>query len=318
MSSFSKITPQFLGELCLTTGMSGIDQQFIHYTHPLAVIVILMVISLLARCSVSISAFISRAIIRVVCLLLLLSYTSIASTSLLLMRSLLFHGIDKVYTYLSPDIEYFHGRHLAYGIVASLCIITIVIGLPLLLIVEPLINHKINFTRIKPLLDQFQGCYKDKCRCFAGYYMICRLVIISIIIFDFFNDFVASYAVIIVCAIADFFHVIVRPYNKEILNKFDAIILHLMILTAVLPLIDDVDSPIVITIVFVLVILSLIIFITLTLLLHKDDLKKIVVYFRVKEESPSNSDVNNNKIPMRNFDLVIDDSTRKNATVCVV
>ena len=191
-------------------------------------------------------------------------------------------------------------------------------SLPLLLIVEPLINHKINFTRIKPLLDQFQGCYKDKCRCFAGYYMICRLVIIAIIIFDFFNDFVTSYAVIIVCAIADFFHVIVRPYNKEILNKFDAIILHLMILTAVLPLIDDVDSPIVITIVFVLVILSLIIFITLTLLLHKDDLKKIVVYFRVKEESPSSSDANNNEIPMRNFDLVIDDSMRKNATVCVV
>ena len=33
MSSFSKITPQFLGELCLTTGTSGIDQQFIHYIY---------------------------------------------------------------------------------------------------------------------------------------------------------------------------------------------------------------------------------------------------------------------------------------------
>ena len=51
LSSFSKITPQFLGELCLTTGMSGIDQQFIHYVHPSAVIVILMTITLLARSS---------------------------------------------------------------------------------------------------------------------------------------------------------------------------------------------------------------------------------------------------------------------------
>ena len=49
LSSFSKITPQFLGELCLTTGMSGIDQQFIHYAHPTAVMVILVVITLLAR-----------------------------------------------------------------------------------------------------------------------------------------------------------------------------------------------------------------------------------------------------------------------------
>ena len=199
MSSCSKLTPQFLGELCLINGMSGIDQQFIHFIHPSAMIVILVVISLSARSSVRISAFISRAIIRVICLLLLLSYTSIASTSLLLMRSLLFHKVDKVYTYLSPDIEYFHGRHLAYGIVALICIVTIVIGLPLLLIVEPLINHKINFTRVKPLLDQFQGCYKDKFRCFASYCMLCRLVLIAIIIFDFTNDFVASYAVITVC-----------------------------------------------------------------------------------------------------------------------
>ena len=64
---------------------------------------------------------ISRGIIHIICLLLLLSYTSIASTSLLLMRSLTFYKIDKVYTYLSPDLEYFHGRHIAYGIVALLC-----------------------------------------------------------------------------------------------------------------------------------------------------------------------------------------------------
>ena len=114
--------------------MGGIDQQFIHYIHPSVVIVILVVISLLARSSRRVSAIISRGIIHVICLLLLLSYTSIASTSLLLMRSLKFHKIDKVYTYLSPDIEYFHDRHFVYGIVALICIIFIAIGLPLLLI----------------------------------------------------------------------------------------------------------------------------------------------------------------------------------------
>ena len=146
MSSFSKITPQFLGELCLTTGLSGIDQQFIHYIHPSAVIVILVIIGLLARNSLRISTIISRGIIHVICLLLLLSYTSITSRPLLLIRSLTFHEIDEVYTYLSPDIEYFHGRHLVYGIVALVFALTIVIGLPFLLTMEKLINRKINFT----------------------------------------------------------------------------------------------------------------------------------------------------------------------------
>ena len=48
------------------------------------------------------------------CLLLLLSYTSIASASLLLMRFITFANVDKVYSYLSPDMEYFHGQHLIY------------------------------------------------------------------------------------------------------------------------------------------------------------------------------------------------------------
>ena len=318
MSSFSKITPQFLGELCLTTGMSGIDQQFIHYIHPSVVILILIIISLLARKSRRISAIISRGIIHVICLLLLLSYTSVASTSLLLMRSLTFHGIDKVYTYVSPDIEYFHGRHLAYGIVALICTVTIVIGLPLLVILEPFLNCKFNFTKIKPLLDQFQGCYKDKYRCFAGYYMICRLVIITIVIANSSNEFVANYLLIIVCGTIALIHVTVKPYNKEILNKLDAIILHLIIFITALAWLDDFDSPLVITMAFVLVILPLLNFIAVTLFLHKNDLKNIVMHFTCKlRNGMSNSgNVVDNEIPMKEFDLIVDDNVRKNATIC--
>ena len=318
MSSFSKIIPQFLGELCLTTGMSGIDQQIIHYIHPSAIIIILVVISLLARKSQRVSTIISRGIIHVICLLLLLSYTSMASTSLLLIRSLRFQGIDKVYTYLSPDIEYFHGRHLAYGIVALLCTVTIVIGLPLLLTLEPFLNHKINFIKIKPLLDQFQGCYKDRFRSFAGYYMICRLVIITIVIANSSNDFVANYVLIVTCGIIDLIHLIIKPYNNEILNKFDGIILHLIIFATALPFFDDFDSPLVITIAFVLIILPLLKFLAITLYLHKNDLKNIVTHFTFRDESPNgtNDTVINNETPMSEFYIVVDDSKRKNATIC--
>ena len=317
LSSFSKITPQFLGELCLTTGISGIDQQFIHYIHPSAVILILVVISLSARRSRRVSTFISRGIIHVICLLLLLSYTSVASTSLLLIRSLTFYEVDKVYTYLSPDIEYFHGRHLAYGIIALLCTVFIVIGLPLLLTLEPFLNRKFNFVKIKPLLDQFQGCYKDKYRCFAGYYMICRLLIITIVIANSSNDFVANYLLITVCGIIALIHLIVKPYNKEIFNKLDGAILQLIIFITALRLFDDFSSPFVITIASVLMTLPLLSFIAIALYLHKDNLKKIATYFIVKDESPSKSPSNdeNNETPMKEFHIIVDDSMRKNVTI---
>ena len=319
LSSFSNIRPQFLGEFCLTTGISGIDQQFIHYVHPTAIILILVMISISARSSRRISAIISRGIIHVICLLLLLSYTSIASTSLLLMRSLTFHGIDKVYTYVSPDIEYFHGRHLAYGIISLLCMAFIVIGLPLLLTLEPFLNRKFNFAKIKPILDQFQGCYKDKYRCFAGYYMICRLVIIAIIIANSSNEFFSNYLLIVIGGIVALIHVLIEPYNKEILNKFDAIMLHLILLISSLAWLDDFDSLLVITMAFILVILPLLIFIAMTLFLHKDDFKKFITAFKLKNKpAPKNSNVNSDDIPMQQFDLIVDDSMRKNATVCAM
>ena len=318
LSSFSKIIPQFLGELCLSAGLSGIDQQFIHYIHPLAIIVILGIISLLARISLRVSVFISRGIIHVICLLLLLSYTSVTSTSLLLMRSLSFHEIDKVYTYLSPDMEYFHGRHLIYGIVALLCTVSIAIGLPLLLTLEPFLNRKINFTKIKPLLDQFQGCYKDKYRYFAGYYMICRLVIITIVIVNSSNDFVANYLLIIACGIIALIHLLIKPYNSGILNKLDGVILQLIIFTEALTLFDDHDSLLVITFSFVLVILPLLIIISIAIFLHKDDIKKLFIFFAAKitSRAPNSNDVTNTDIPMKEYNLVIGNTLRANATIC--
>ena len=226
VSSIAKIVPQFIGQICFITNMSGIDQQFIHYIHPVAISLFLIMITVLARRSHRLSSFISKGIIHVVDCLLLLSYTSLATTSLLLMRPLIFHDVDKVYTYVSPDVEYFHGRHLVYGIVAVLFTIVIVVGLPLLLALEPFLNSKINFVKIKPLLDQFQGCYKDRYRCFAAYYMICRLIIITIIIANSSNDYTFQYLLITACVMMDLTHQIFKPYSNSLLNIFDGVILH--------------------------------------------------------------------------------------------
>ena len=94
-SSFTKLTPQFLGRLYFVKTMSGIDQYFIHYVHTFAVLLILLMISVLTRRSHWVSSFVSRGIIQFICFLFLLSYTSVATTSLLLMQPLKFEDIDE-------------------------------------------------------------------------------------------------------------------------------------------------------------------------------------------------------------------------------
>ena len=81
MSSIAKLTPQFLGQFCLFKNISGIDQQFMHYAHPLAVLIIFVIINQSAKHFKRLSAFISKGIIHAICFLLLLSYTSVATTS---------------------------------------------------------------------------------------------------------------------------------------------------------------------------------------------------------------------------------------------
>ncbi|XP_065908921.1 uncharacterized protein [Dysidea avara] len=319
LSSLVKITPQFLGRLCLVHNMNGIDQQFIHYTHPLAVSIIIAIICQSARLSYKFSSFISRGIIRTVCYLLLLSYTSVATTSLLLLRSLTFHNVGKVYTYLSPDIEYCHGRHLPYFIVAVLCTLVIVIGLPLVLLLEPLLNKKINFTRMKPLLDQFQGCYKDKYRCFAAYYMICRLVIIVIIIANPSNNYLSQFLLICTSVILAVLVIILRPYKHKILNIFDGLILRFVILATLIPLADNVSQQLSTATIIIVMFFPLIFFIALELIVHKDTINiittKITAHFKTE---PAATTKDNNEVPSGDIGIVVDDNMRKNAIICEI
>ena len=321
MSSITKVTPQFLGQLCLVKNLSGIDQQFIHYIHPMAVSVFLVLITMLARSSHRLSSLVSRVIIRVICCLLLLSYTSVTTTSLLLMRPLTFFDVDKVYTYVSPDVEYCHGHHLVYTIVAALSTIIIVIGLPLLLVLEPFLNSKINFIRIKPLLDQFQGIYQDKYRCFAGYYTICRLVIISIIIANSSNGFIAQYVLIGACVVIALIHQIFTPYSDNSLNIVDGVILQSMILVALLPLVDffdKFDSNLAVGITLILLILPTVSFTTMKFMTNKKKMRKLLgqYYFKCMHinlhlRNYNEIPLNDNDQPSRDFSVTVDDSSRK-------
>ena len=62
---FSSMTKITLGHFCLMKNISGIDQQFIHYMHPLVVsIILIMVSSWSAKISKRFSVVVSRGIIH--------------------------------------------------------------------------------------------------------------------------------------------------------------------------------------------------------------------------------------------------------------
>ena len=113
---------------------------------------------------------------------------------------------------------------------AVTCELFVGFGLPLLLLFEPVLSKTINFIKIKPLLNQFQGCYKDKYRWFAAYYLICRQVIF-LIIYIFNSDYSNMlFYLQTACVVIAMFHIWVQPYQNEFLNAFDGVILLCIVL----------------------------------------------------------------------------------------
>ena len=113
-----------------------------------------------------------------------------------------------------------------------MCEVIIVIGIPLFLLLEPFLRRRVNLVRIKPLVDQFQGCYKDKYRWFAAYYLICRQVIILIVHVGSGNYYYILYGLQTVCVIIAMIHKWLQPYKNSFLNGLDGVILLILVLVA--------------------------------------------------------------------------------------
>ncbi|XP_065890933.1 uncharacterized protein [Dysidea avara] len=239
LSSFAQLSPQFPGPfpepLCSVKKLSGIDQLLFRYIHPFAVLLIIWLIFKVAKlkCAAErgmVVFIINHSIIDVLCLLFLLSYTSIASTSLQLLRPLWFTDVNEVYTYTSPHIQYFHDRHIVYFIVAGIFAVLVIV-LPLLLLLEPCIGIGRKYLlKVKPLLDQFQTCYKVKYCWFSFYFLMCRVVIMVIVLVGNTNYYNMLFYLQTACMFLAMVHIWIQPYHDESLNALDGLILLVMVL----------------------------------------------------------------------------------------
>ena len=239
LSSIGNMKPpfQFL-KLCFWKNASKMDHMFLTYIHPVIVISLIVTIFLLARNSVTVARTVGRYVnSKSICILLMLSYSSVSYTSVQLLRPLEIHKyidekgfVSSWHLYLSPKIEYFGKHHnyiIAYFIIALLFELIIGIGFPFVLLFQRYLTRycKISFTCIKPVMDQFKGCYKEKYHWFAAYYLLCRQ---AIYVMDIATDFASNFKfafMLIIYAVIVIVHIGFQPYKERKLNVLDSYIL---------------------------------------------------------------------------------------------
>ena len=143
--------------------------------------------------------------------------------------------------WLNGNMIYWSRSHLSYALPALLCLLTIGILPPVLLISYPLLNKILSFCGVeesklvtfisqklpissfKPLLDCFQGCFKDNLRFFAGLYFLYRWI--APVVYTTASSLGTAYimteiSLILILAIHAFSH----PYIKGVHNMVDTIL----------------------------------------------------------------------------------------------
>ena len=240
---------------CLWGGAKVLDNLLFQYLNTLFTILLLGIFILLiqhssfqtkffcckkVKNSVENNKLFKNAIVHGISAFLMLPYTQYTVTSFQILSRLILYGEGEVrlrsVIHLQGDVDYFGIKHLPYAIPAVLVLLLLSVPPPLLLISYPLLwNIKAKFKcngkpadtendttiwlirKLLPLIDSFQGVFRDNCRMFAGLLLLWRAILTAIFAFSSnFNEFFLLTEIALLCFFT--IHAVARPYKRRLHN----------------------------------------------------------------------------------------------------
>ena len=235
--SITQLNPHFIGyiPICLTTKSTILEQQMFFYASPLIISVIVLCVVWLSRCCPRYLKFSDNTLLRAISLLMLLSFTAMAETSFNVINPVKFNAINETYVSIEPSTKYFDPKgHVAFFCIALIVEVFLVLPFTFILLFAPLLTRCFNLNKIKPFLDEFQDCYKDKYRWMAGYYFLCRQLYLAVTISPQAGASSLQYTYQIVTLLILTFHSIMMPYKSNWLNALDSFFLANLLFVALM------------------------------------------------------------------------------------
>ena len=153
---------------------------------------------------------------------MMLSFWSLADISINILTPTVFETQYKSMFMVSiqPNITFFSSEHLPLAIPALLVLLVVIFPLLVVLLSAPFIQHVINLFKIKPFLDEFQSCYKDKYCWYSGVYFVVWIAIVGIQGLPDSLLYTQTIFFILLCA-----QFLIKPYKSKLLNITDTLLL---------------------------------------------------------------------------------------------
>ena len=229
-SSFTQLKPLLLGlmRVCFSADVNALGHQMLFFLNPTFISLVMLAIVGITHYWPRFSTISKQNyLVKAICILLYLSFTSLSETSLTILNFVRFENIPGKYVFIQPTVPYFNlRRHLPFALVALSVQLLIIIPFLFLMLFSPCLARmrRVNLTRIKPILDEYQSCYKDEYRWFAGYYLAARQFVFLFSLFEL-GEFGSIFFLQILSIGILMIHAAFQPYRKQWLNVLDIIIL---------------------------------------------------------------------------------------------
>ena len=160
--------------------------------------------------------------LKAMCILMMLSFWSLADISINILTPTVLETQNNSMFMVSiqPNITFFSSEHLPLAIPALLVLLVVIFPLLVVLLSAPFLQHVINLFKIKPFLDEFQSCYKDKYRWYSGVYFVVWIAIVGVQGLPDSLLYTQTIFFLLLCA-----QFLIKPYKSKLLNITDTLLL---------------------------------------------------------------------------------------------
>jgi predicted outer membrane repeat protein len=198
---------------CVLRGMDKIQKLALQYLMPFYCVLLLYFINKLLRCFPNLPLA-NRSFHNAFVTVVIISYASLIQTTVTILQPV--QVDDHWYVFEQADLTFFGPHHLPYAIPALLILILIVIPFPFVIAFSSYFIRRFQrFRRFLPLFEAIQNPYRPNRSWFASYYIFCRLILITLVIFR--NNYEHTLLPFLegVCVVILLIFVLLRPYNDE-------------------------------------------------------------------------------------------------------
>ena len=176
-------------ETCFVSGLDVYAKTWLQFLFPIYIWVLVGAIILSSRYSTTIAQLTGSNAVPVLATLFLLSYAkllrSVIATTSFTTLNVGNETVQSVWL-LDGNVAFLKGHHIALFLVGVLAVLVYILPFTALVTLSPLLQarsaHKLLqwVSKLKPLLDAYQGPYKDRFRYWTGLGLVVRLVLFAV------------------------------------------------------------------------------------------------------------------------------------------